>query len=72
MIEKDCCDCKVVKCIDCDSIIPKEELCGKSRPTDCYEYEERHKLDDKGCWLAACKEKESDAVNSVSLNIEST
>jgi len=71
ILEKDCCDCPVVKCINCESVIPEDQLCPRgegARPSDCYKYTKHfsHASDD-GCWLSHCAVKSSDAFNSTCL-----
>ena len=73
ILETDCCDCPVVKCINCQSTTVEEKLCprGKgARPKDCYNYTQNYEHDtNTGCWLSHCTEKSSDAFNSVSMVI---
>ena len=70
ILETDCCDCPVVKCLNCKSVTPEAESCPRgagARPADCYRYTKHHShASEDGCWKSHCTEKSSDASNSVS------
>ena len=64
---KDCCDCDVLQCIDCEPPQAKEELCPNQRPINCYTYEAHHEYaeDTTSCWKPQCLEKPRDKENEV-------
>lgn len=62
----DCCDCEVVKCVDCPAPADEESTCPRgngARPAQCYTYTKNNHYanDDKQCWEPGCVEKASDA-----------
>ena len=71
ILDTDCCDCQVVKCVDCKSTTTEDKICPRgegAKPTDCYKYTQNHEQDKTtGCWSSHCEAKSSDASNSVSI-----
>ena len=64
---KDCCDCDVLQCIDCEPPQPKADLCPGQKPIDCYNYNPRHHHadDTTSCWIPQCDEKPRDVEDQV-------
>jgi len=73
IIEKNCCDCDVVRCLPCNSTRPEDQICPRghgARPSDCYRYEQHqtYSNDERQCWLSGCTELASDAKNKTCLS----
>jgi hypothetical protein len=63
---EDCCGCRAVKCVDCPTVDPKEDVCPSgngSRPLDCYSYTAHHHFTSSAskCYEPHCSEDASDA-----------
>ena len=71
ILDTDCCDCQVVKCVDCKSTTTEDKICPRgegAKPADCYKYTQNYEQDKTtGCWSSHCEAKSSDASNSVSI-----
>lgn len=69
IVEVDCCGCDVVKCLECDNVLSKEDTCPKAKNIDCYDYKPTNEMaPDSACFIAGCAEKKSDAPQDESCD----